>query len=256
MIRTHSVYEACKELFTDYPLATKIIDDSGTIRSMVLLLREGSNVGFFVLSHDTGKRNPVFSLHPWREANIADIEADGSTAISDMVVNVVTRGVPIPRHGSLFGWRFRGTITALVAFYAEYTPARPQPSWAVMPRVGVEKTQWPPFTDEPIFGHWFWDYHRAGGIISLDRLIAEMPDTVFWVDTKGTLGSDCCAVARDIRSQEGHTLRRGRYVYHQPLRAGRAVPSLSMLIADAGKTDLALRFAISGLGSRYPQDEG
>jgi hypothetical protein len=90
-----------------------------------------------------------------------------------MTLNVVTCGVPMPRHGSLLGW-----------------------SW-------------------------------------LDDLIAGTPGTVCWINTKAVLGSDCCAVARDITSPEGHTLRRGRYVYYEALRK---------LLAAADRADLASRF--------------
>ncbi len=62
------------------------------------------------------------------------------------------------------------------------------------------------------------------------------------MDTEAILGSGCCAVARDIKSPDGHTLRCGRYVYYQALQAAKPVPSLEVLLADTGKTDLAPRF--------------
>lgn len=241
MMQTSSIYEACHELFAAYSLAAT--DDGGAIRSMVLLLQNGDDVGFFVLLEDRSEGKSVYSLRPWRERVIADIDARGSTAVPEVVVNVVTQGVPVPRHGSLFGWICEGAVTALVAVYGEHTPERRQPSWAVMPLVGVEEAKWPPFTSERVFGDWFWGHYRAGTIISLGRLISETTETVFWVDTKAILGSDCCAVAHDIRNSEGYMLRRGRYVYHQSLRARASVPSLRMLLADADKADLAPRFS-------------
>ena len=36
----------------------------------------------------------------------------------------------------------------------------------------VPEALWPPFTDEPLFGSWFWNQYRAGGIVCLDDLIA------------------------------------------------------------------------------------
>ena len=59
---------------------------------------------------------------------------------------------------------------------------------------------------------------------------------------KAILGSDSCAVARDVSNPEGHTLRRGRYIYYQALRAGKPVPSLTALLSDTSEIDLALRF--------------
>ncbi len=222
---------------------------------MVLLLQQDDEVGFYVLSQDRAQGRSVYSVHPWRQSRIANIDADCCTTIPDIVVNVVTQGIPIPRHGSLFGWRWSTAFTALVAVYAEYTPARPLPSWAVMPRVGLEEEQWPPFTDEPLFGHWFWEHYRAESIISLSSLIAGTRDTVFWVDTKAILGADCCAVAHDIRNREGYTLYHGCYVYQRSLRAGKPVPALSALLADANKIDLAPRFAASYLSNDGLQED-
>jgi hypothetical protein len=240
MIRISSLYEACHELFAEYPLAARALNGSGTIHSMVLMLRDADDARFFMLLHNCGEGRPPFSLYPWRADGVVDIQADGGAA-PEVVADAVTLGVPIPR-GSLFGWTRGEVVTALVVVYAEYTPASPVPSWGVMPLADIPERQWPPFTDEPLFGHWFWEYYRAGNIIPLGGLIAGTPGTVFWADTKAILGSDCCAVTRDIRGPEGHILRRGRYVYYQALRAGKPVPPLTVLLANIGKTDLAPRF--------------
>ena len=80
--------------------------------------------------------------------------------------------------------------------------------------------------------------------MSVSDLIAGNPDTVFWLDTHAILGSDCYAVVHDIQSPEGPTLQRGRYVYFDALRAGKPVPSLSVLLADSAKTDMAPQFQL------------
>lgn len=237
-----SLYEACDELFAAYPLAVTAVDHGGTVRSMVLLLRDGDDAGFFVLSRDGHESRPAYSLFPWRGGVIVDIGEDGAP---DVVTNTVTRGIPIPRDGSLFGWIGDGSVTALVPIYASYTPESPEPSWSVMPRLGSSEARWPPFTGERLFGSWFWDHYRAGSIISLGGLIARNPETAFWADTERILGSSCCVVVRDLRNPEGPTLRRGCYVYHQALRTGQPVPSLEVLLADADKIDLAPRFRSS-----------
>ncbi len=243
MIRTSSLYEACHGLFAGYPLAACAADPGGrTARSMVLLLREGDDAQFFVLADERGEGGPSYSLRSWPAGDIVTIEADSGAAVHDVVVDAVTRGVPIPQDGSLFGWTNGDAVTALVAVYANYTPASPEPSWATMPLTGIPEAQWPPFTDERLFGHWFWEHYRAGRVVILDDLIAGTPDIVYWVDTRAVLGSDTCAVARDVRDPEGSMLRRGRYVHYQALRAGKPVPSLTALLADPGKIDLAPRF--------------
>lgn len=252
MIRTTSLYEACQELFAGYPLAIRAVNHSATIRSMVLMLRDDDDVGFFVLSHDYGDGALLYSICPWPAGDVADIEADGGARVPDVLVNAVTCGVPIPRHGSIFGWMGRDAITALVVIYTDYEPARPLPRWTVMPFAGIPESQWPAFTGR-LFGYWFWEYYRTGRIVSLDDLIAETPDTVFWVNTQAILGSDCCAVVRDIRGPERYTLRRGCYVYSEALRAGEAVPSLTALLADTGKTDLAPRFRRSAYSDGRPR---
>ena len=238
---TDFLSNACRELFTDYPLATTRVNHSGTKHSMVLMFGHGYDARFFILSRYCSEGRALYSLRPWPARDAEDIEIHAS-GVPDVAVEVVTRGVPIPRHGSLLGWACDNYITALVAVYAKYTPAAPQPYWTVMPLAGASEAVWPPFTDERFFGHWFWKHHMTQGIWSLGDLIAGNPGTVFWVNTKVILASDCCAVARDIKGPEGPVLRRGRYVYHHTLRVGKPVPSLRTLLAATGKIDLASRF--------------
>ena len=242
MVHTDSPAEACRELFACYAVATRVADRGGIIRAMVLMLRDGDDAKLFILSHEQYEDRPTYSVRRWRTTESVDIAGDGDATVPDAIMSVLTRGIPIPRDRSLFGWRRDDSITALVPVYTTFAPRYPEPFWAVMPRVGTPEAQWPPFTDQRLFGQWFWEYYRAGALVSVDSLIAEVPDTVFWADTKVILGSDCCAVAYDIKSPEGFTLDRGRYVYYQALRAGKQVPSLRVLLADSGKTDLAPRF--------------
>jgi hypothetical protein len=250
---TRSLYEVCRDLFAGYPLAVRV-DACGarTVRSMVLMHRDGGDARFLVLSDHRGK--PGFSVYGWPVGEIVEIGADGGLDVPDTIQMAVRYSVPIPRDGSLFGWSDGRTITALVAVYATYTPVSPQPSWTVMPLVGVPQAQWPSFTGERFFGGWFWEHYQAGNIISLSGLIAATPDTAFWVDTEAVLGSDCCAVARDINDPRGYKLPCGRYVYYEALQTGKPVPPLSALLADAGKTDLAPRFQQFGQSEGLPPD--
>ncbi len=240
-----SLYDRCHELFAAYPLAVQPVDRSGTMRSMVLMLQDGAHDGFFVLSHDFSQDKSLFWVWSWPAGGVVDIEADGTADIPAAAANAVTQGVPIPRDGSLFGWAPGEAIAALVVVYAEYTSVNPEPSWAVMPLAGISEAQWPPFTGDPLFGHWSWERGQDGSIVPLADLVAGNPDTVFWVDTKAILGSDCCAVARDLVGPEGHTLRRGRYAYYQALQVSQPVPPLNALLADPGKIDLTPRFELA-----------
>src|SRR5215469_3516128 len=242
MICTSSLSEACYELFARYPLALLTDDPSENTCTMLLALPDSHGAKYFVLSHHRHEGRPPYSLRTRRTTDVVDIEPDGGAMLPDIAVKAVTRGVPIPRDGSLFGWRSGDAVTALVPVYTTSTPASPDPFWAVMPRAGATEEQWPPFADQRLLGHWFWEDYRTGRIVLLDDLIAATPDTVFWADTKAIRGSRSCIVARAIESPEGYKLRRGVYVYHHALRAGDLVPSLEALLAKADKTDLAPRF--------------
>jgi hypothetical protein len=243
MIHAGSVAEACRELFARYPVAIIPADPGETSRDLLLLLREDDDTALFVLSHERREDRPPYSLRRWRTTESVDIAGDEDAATApDTVMTVLNCGIPIPRDRSLFGWRQHDRVTALVPVYTTFTPRYPEPFWAVMPRVGTPAAQWPPFIGEQLFGSWFWEHYRAGDLVSVDSLIAGVPGAIFWTDTKAILGSDSCAVAHDIKSPDGFTLERGRYVYYRALQAGKPVPSMTMLLADASKTDLAPRF--------------
>lgn len=241
MLRASSLYETCRTLFREYPEAVAAVDLSGWVCSMVLMLLDEEDAGFYVLSHQRGGSRSSFSLWPWPAGDVVTLDPGGEATVSRQAVNAVTRGEPIPRDGSLLGWTHRGDITALIAVYARYSHAHPEPGWAVMPRAGTPEVLWPSFTGEPLFGRWSWEQFRAGSIVSLDRLIASTPDTVSWVDTAALLGSNCCVVARDITDPSGYTLHQGRYVDYEILRADKAVPPLEALLADPDRIDLAPR---------------
>lgn len=239
---TSSLYETCQELFADYPLAVRSINQRQTVCSMVLILTEAPDIRFFVLSQDRSEGSPVYSLSPWCGCDRVDIEKDSADGLTKAEVKAMTRAVPIPRHGSLFGWRSGDTVTALVAFHADCTPNHREPSWKVMPLADIPRDCWPPFTSEALLGHWFWSHQRVGRIVSLGGLIARKPNTVFWTEREKVLGQDCCVVKHDITSPEGYTLRTGRYVYYKALQMGEPVPSVRSLLADVDKVDLAPRF--------------
>jgi hypothetical protein len=236
-------YLACRYLFNEYPLAVSAVDHVPAMHTMVLMLRDGEDVRFFALMRIRGNGGTDYTLSQWRAARAVAISADGGE-VPEQVANVVEQGIPIPRDGSLFGWACQEVVTALIVVYASYRPDSPVPVWSVMPLVGTPESQWPPFSIERFFGHWFWKDHRAGNIVRLDGLIPANPGIAFWLDTYRALGSDCCVVASDIKTPEGRILRRGRYLGAAALRAGVAVPSLTRLLAAAGKTDLASRLDV------------
>jgi len=249
-VRAASAYQACHELFGSHPLAVRDVNLSGTVRSMVFLVEDDHLPRFFVLSQGCGYDMPVYSLCPWPAGAVVDVSADDD--LPEPLASAVARGTPLPRHGSMFGWAGRADVDALVVVYTNPAPGRPLPCWSVMPLAGIPEARWPPFSGRPLFGRWFWEDCRAGRIVFLDDLIAEAPGAVFWVNTRRSLGSDCCAVARDLSGPSGLTLRRGRYIGSQALRSGRPVPSLTALLADNGKIDMAGRFRRPVLRGGWP----
>jgi hypothetical protein len=253
MIHTASLYQTCEELFTNYPLAIRDVTDFSSIRSMVLMCRNGGEAGFFVLSQGRRDEAPLYSMCPWPSGAIVDINADGGALVPRMFEDALTAGVPLPRHGSMCGWKGDGVITALIVIYTDYAPDRPLPRWTVMPLVGLPEREWSAFTGQRFFGPWFWEAYRAESIVGLDEIIAEAPGSVFWVNTQSILGSDCCVVAREITVPDGATLPRGQYVYSEVLRSQRPVPSLAALLADVNKIDMAARFRRSVRRDCWPQ---
>jgi hypothetical protein len=244
MICTSSLHEMCDELFASYPPTTGTTDLGDTACAIVLMLQDGDDVTFFVLARDHSAGHSSYTLRPWLSRETVRINADTGYGVPGRFSDVISGGVPIPPDGSLFGWRETleaDVITALIAIFAEYTPGGQEPCWSVMPLAEAPVAQWPPFTREHLFGPWFWDYYRAGNLVSLDDLIATNPGAVFWADTEATLGSGCCVVAGDVEGR-GFTLPRGRFVHHSVLDSATLVPSLDVLLAGSGTTDLSSRF--------------
>ena len=243
MSATYSVHSSCERLFGQYPLAIRNARSGGHVQSIVLMLEDESVARFYVLSRSQGERDPFYSLFPWPAGRISNIEEEvrAGRPLGE-VSRILDRGVPIPLHGSFFGWRQGDSITAMIATYANYSPPHIEPSWTVMPLADAPEMGWPPFTRRRLFGSWFWNFYHEGSIISLSHLIASSPGTVFWVDTMTTLGSGTCVVAADLSSPEGYSLPGGRYVHYEALRARKLVPSLKALLSSENRVDLAPRF--------------
>lgn len=236
---TDDAYLSCQSLFAEFPQAARVTETPWAERSMVLMVPDGDKPRFFILSQEVAAGSP-FSLFPWRAPGATTVSPGQS--VPDAVGRVLARGVPVPRHGSLFGWTAGSEVTALVSAYTRYTPRTPTPSWAVMPCLDARRDTWPPFTCRKQLGRWFWEYVRSGIILDLHDAIAETSGTVFWVDTTELLGSGCCAVRCDVTVADSLTLPAGRYVYYQAALSGPPVPALEVLLRRRDTSDLAPRF--------------
>jgi hypothetical protein len=204
---------------------------------MVLMVPGGDKGRFFILCQADKPGSP-FALLPWRRPGLTTIRP-GCCGLAGDEAAVLTEGIPVPRHGSLFGWVSGATITALIASYTQYTPQSPTPSWTYMPLIDGAREQRPQFGVRKLLGRWFWEYLRCGTIRDMQSVIAATPDTVFWVDTVELLGSGSCVVAREVRTADGLTLPQGRYVYNRAALPRTTVPSLDTLLRDPNRTDLA-----------------
>jgi hypothetical protein len=205
---------------------------------MVVVVRDGDRADFYVLARDRSEGKPFYSLAPWRpDGPRVDIEADESPVPRAAAI-VLRRGIPLPRHGSLFGWLHESGVAALLVVYTEYAPEHPEPSCAVMPLADIPAQGWPPFAGQH-FDSWFWEHHRAGTLVSLAALVAANPGTVFWIGIERTRGWDCCVVSRDVKSDTGYVLTRGCYLHYEALRQGINVPQPDRWPAGVPKTDLA-----------------
>lgn len=251
-MRAGDAYVRCQTLFVEYPQAVRLAGTSvngapvngapWAERSMVLMVRGGDRPRFFILSQEDPAGGP-FCLFPWR--------APGATLIPlaceylpDADAEVLTLGVPIPRHESVFGWVSGSAITGLILAYGRYTPQSPTPNWAVLPCLDTPRDGWPPFTYKKVLGRWFWEYVRSGTIRALDPGIAATRGTVLWADTTELLGADSCVVTHEVAIADGLRLPAGRYVDYQAALSGRPVPAPDALLRDAPHSDLAARGSV------------
>lgn len=240
MTRTTTLYETCQNLFEQYPLAVQSVNQSGTVRSMVLMLEDHGETAFFILNHQAKDGDYFYSLWAWPGDDIAEIDASSEPLATGEVAEILTQGVPLPRDGSFFGWKTGEMITATMIIYTQYGPGTPVPGWTVAPLEDVPDSSWPPFTSETLAESSFWDHYRAGNIVDLGPLVAATPGAVFWAQP-AILTYPCCTVARDITSPDGWVLPQGCYVWWQSLRDGETAPPLDVLLAG-DVTDLSPRF--------------
>ena len=223
-----SPYETCMALFDGYPLAVETARRG--VRCMTLMV-PGTPPEFCVLaSYPKG----FCQLHYWHREG-TDITP--GAAVPAWAAAVLAGGVPVPRAGSLFGYAVGEQITAVIPVYG-YSEDHPEPSFSPMPRAGISRDLWPPFTGEPAIGRWFWDMVRDGRLVNLAPVVAGTSGAVFRVPLESPVPAGCVAVTRDVTTPSGEVLGEGLYVYHADLDAGVPLPG-----GLEGATDLAPRFA-------------
>ena len=111
MVPASRAYLACRDLFNEYPLAVSAVNHVPTMHTMVLMLRDGDDVRFFVLMRIRGKDITHYTLSPWRAEGAMEMAADGGE-VPEPTANAVEQGIPLPRDGLLFGWAREEMVTA------------------------------------------------------------------------------------------------------------------------------------------------
>ena len=208
-----------QELFAKYPLAVR---DQAFVSTMALVL-PGPAFGVITRWNDIGGGRPY------------TLSGDAGMTLEQ----AVQEGVPLPRHGSLFGCLHNGEVNALVVFYTATTEERPVPTWTVMPKAGTPPSYWPPFLDRQLFGGWFWDYLALGRVVNLGPVVSTVPGAVWWSEvTREEFGSDVCVVAEEVTS-DGWVLPDGVYAYWGLLMAGAKLPPADALMSNA--VELSMR---------------
>jgi hypothetical protein len=230
-----TLHERCSLLFDRYPLA---VSDG---RLMVLATPEG---GFHILA----RIRRGWQMWPWSGGRDAFITPDADTAGAEYA-DAVMRGIPLPRHESVFGWVDAWQVTALILPYTEmvWSPEAARPYFSVMAAEGGTRRQRAPFAESTAVAAAameFWDGYEAGRIADLTTVIGGSRDTVLWApaDIAGA-GAAVLAVRRQLASGPGGwTLPAGVYVFSRVLHAGQPVPSLAEALAARDATDLGPRF--------------
>ena len=134
---------------------------------MIVMLPDGDDAQFYAVADQECDTGHDFSVWSWPAGEVIDVPSKGGVGVPAGVVDAVTRGTPVPRDGSLFGWLHQGSVSALVVIYSLYSEETPHPSWSVMPMSGAPADQWPPFTRKDLLGNWSWDYLRERALVSV-----------------------------------------------------------------------------------------
>ncbi len=236
-------FTAALRLFSTYPLAVSPWSGDGWQRSLVL--HYGS--GFFVLSQDPSEH---FILRPWRSCDGACQEIRPAGPVPAAVHEILTEAMPIPRDGALLGWVCDRQASVLLSVYHGHPggPLTGGPQIRVLPMVGSEPLQWPPFTARPLDDGRLWDYLDRGELVDLAPVVAREPGRAYWVPSQNSnraIQSHGCVVIEQPMPDDEFWLPAGVYMDHWMLREGVPAPPASQLLGLPGTVDLSRRLALT-----------
>lgn len=239
-------FAACKQLFSEYPLAVARHSENGGYRSMVLMDPDERPASFFVL---TQTRDDLFVIRSWSWHGEVNQEIRPWEPVPGIVHHLITGGMPVPHDGALLGWVADRQVTGLLVVHC-----RPPWTWddqsfvpeiRVMPLAGTcEMLQWPPFTVSPLDDGRLWEYVAYGQIVDVVPLVSRHAGRAYWVpspDRRSVRHGEGSVVIMDNMPADEYWLPAGVYMDHWTLREGIGAPPVSHLLALPGVVDLAYR---------------
>jgi hypothetical protein len=235
-------FAAAIRLFRTYPLAVSSCSPerwSGDGWHRSIVLQYGTD--FYVLSQDPAEH---FVLRPWGDGDYHEIRP--VALVPAAVHEVLTEGMPVPRDGALLGWVSDRQASVLLSVYHGHPDG---PQIRVLPKVGSEPIQWPPFTIQPLDDGRLWQYLDRGELVDLAPILTrEPPGCAFWVPSQNAgraSHAHGCVVVRQSLPDDEFWLPAGVYMDHWMLREGVPAPPASHLLALPGAVDLSRRLALT-----------
>jgi hypothetical protein len=237
-------FDACLQLFEQYPLAvTRHAADGGSL-SMVLLNRTAGRAVFFVL---TQARDDLFVIRSWYHHDGIDQAIRPGEPGPGPIRELITGSMPVPRDGALLGWVTDSQVTALLAVYCRapdpWDGAVPEPQIRVMPMEGTKEVlHWPPFAASPLGDGRFWEYVQRGEVVDVGSIADRSTGQVFWVPSQDrwSAGPGYIVVMGNLPADE-YWLPAGVYLDHWTLREGIQAPPVNWLLSLPGVIDLSGR---------------
>jgi len=237
------VFAACLRLFRDYPLAVRRHYAEHRYGSLILRERGVGGPRFFVLIME---RDDLFVIRPWDRRDCAAVEVLRGEPVPAGVRRVIESGVPVPRDGTLLGWLAGRQVQAVVAAYGRLTEPWDDPSAVpgilVMPFVGSQPADWPPFAAAPLNDRRLWQYLARGQLADLTPLVSRQPGCMFWVPGAAGLASrrpGARVVVTERLDTEKFWLPAAVYADYWTLREGTPRWTSRQLPALSGVTDMA-----------------
>jgi hypothetical protein len=151
-------FSACLRLFSSYPLAVRRHYAEHRYGSLVLRVRAARGARFYVLIMEW---DDLFVIRPWDRRDGARVEIRRGESVSGDVSRMIESAVPVPRDGALLGWLAGRQVQAVLAAYGRLTEPWDDPSVVpgvlVMPHIGSQPTEWPPFAAAPLGDMLLWE---------------------------------------------------------------------------------------------------